>query len=521
ISVTATNSCGTSAARTLSVSVTTVPAQPGTLSGTTSLCQGSAETYSVTPVSGATSYTWTLPSGWIGNSTSASINVIASANGGTISITANNTCGSGTVRTLNVSISETPSAPVIGTISQPTCAVATGSVILSGLPSSGTWTITRSPGGALYSSTGTSYTVTGLAAGTYTFSVSNASGCSSGSSADAVIESNPATPSAPTVGTITQPTCDESTGSVVLNGLPSTGSWTLESNPGETISGTGTSISLSEITSGTYNFAVTNESGCISEASADVVINAQPEIPATPAVGFITQPTCAIATGDVVLEGLPSTGDWTITIAPGGTTKTGTGTTTTVSDLSEGTFNFTVTNESGCVSAISADVIIDAQPETPATPTITQSANILYSDAIAGNQWYDENGIINGATGQEYIPASAGNYYVIVTNDENCSSEPSNIINYVPTGIVKSELSKIIKLYPNPTDGKVRLSLAGENSHKISVEVLDILGQTLEIDKVELPDNQIEINLKGLSGGTYLVKITFSGNTLIEKVILR
>jgi hypothetical protein len=57
-------------------------------------------------------------------------------------------------------------APVIGTITQPTCSVATGSVALSGLPASGTWTVTASPGGTTTTGTGTTTTFSGLTAGT-------------------------------------------------------------------------------------------------------------------------------------------------------------------------------------------------------------------------------------------------------------------------------------------------------------------------------------------------------------------
>jgi hypothetical protein len=55
-------------------------------------------------------------------------------------------------------------------ITQPTCVVATGSVVLSGLPSSGTITQTGSTA-ANYMITGTTMTIPGLAAGSYKFSV--------------------------------------------------------------------------------------------------------------------------------------------------------------------------------------------------------------------------------------------------------------------------------------------------------------------------------------------------------------
>ena len=90
-----------------------------------------------------------------------------------------------------------PVAPIIGTITQPTCALATGSVALSGLPSSGSWTITATPATiGLTGLTGTNVDNTnigGLTANTsYTFVVSNVT-CSSIASAAAVVNAIPTT----------------------------------------------------------------------------------------------------------------------------------------------------------------------------------------------------------------------------------------------------------------------------------------------------------------------------------------
>ena len=101
----------------------------------------------------------------------------------------------------------TPTAPTVGTITQPTCSEATGSVVLGGLPNrSGP----SNPGGI--SGTGTSTTISGLATGTHNYTVTDGSGCTSSASGNVVIDAQPATPTAPTVGTITQPTCSEATG---------------------------------------------------------------------------------------------------------------------------------------------------------------------------------------------------------------------------------------------------------------------------------------------------------------------
>ena len=198
-----------------------------------------------------------------------------------------------------VTVNAVPAAPTAGVITQPTCALATGSVSLSGLPA-GNWTINP---GAIAGNTATT-TISGLAPATYNYTVTNASGCTSLPSANVVINAQPATPASPTIGAgaITQPTCAVATGSVTLSGLPA-GNWTI--NPGA-IAGNTATTTISGLTPGTYNYTVTNASGCTSLPSANVVINAQPATPASPTVGAgaITQPTCAVPTGSVTLSGL-------------------------------------------------------------------------------------------------------------------------------------------------------------------------------------------------------------------------
>jgi len=81
-------------------------------------------------------------------------------------------------------------------------------------------------------------------------------------------------PSAPAVGTITQPTCSLATGSVILSGLPA-GNWTI--NPGA-IAGSTATTTISGLAAGIYNYTVTSAAGCTSIASANVVVNAQPVI---------------------------------------------------------------------------------------------------------------------------------------------------------------------------------------------------------------------------------------------------
>lgn len=79
-------------------------------------------------------------------------------------------------KAVTVTVNPIPSTPIIGTIAQPDCKTATGSIILSGLQAGGTINQTGSAT-ANYSIIGTSMTISGLSPGTYNYTVTNASGC--------------------------------------------------------------------------------------------------------------------------------------------------------------------------------------------------------------------------------------------------------------------------------------------------------------------------------------------------------
>lgn len=320
-----------------------------------------------------------------------------------------------------------PSPPVIGNITQTTCSVATGTIELSGLPSSGTWTLTINPGGTTRTGTGATTTLTGVEAGTYTFIVANADGCSSSGSQPAVVNAQPATPSAPVPGTPTQPSCETPTGSIAISGLPSSGTWTLTRFPGSVErTGTGTSVTVSGLEPGTYHFTVTNAGGCTSGNSAEVTLNNPPDVPAAPSIGTITQPSCDVRTGIVNLTGLPASGTWVLTRQPGNVTTEGTGTTLTVSELNAGTYSFRVRNSSGCTSAASANVVINAAPAIPAAPAQRIDcflgngfAVITVTSPIApGYEYRLDNG--NFQSSRTFSTVGNGNHTITVRSGAGC-----------------------------------------------------------------------------------------------------
>lgn len=83
------------------------PSQPGAISGNTLICLNSVNVYSLAPVSGATSYSWSMPGGWSGNSTSNVISITTNGGVGTITVTCKNACGTSSQTTLLVATTVT------------------------------------------------------------------------------------------------------------------------------------------------------------------------------------------------------------------------------------------------------------------------------------------------------------------------------------------------------------------------------------------------------------------------------
>ncbi|WP_299760119.1 ice-binding family protein [uncultured Pontibacter sp.] len=115
VSVTAENGCGPGAAQTLQVTPTnSAPATPEAILGNIDVCAGNEATFSVKEVSGASGYTWQVPTGWriVSGQGTASINVMVGITAGAISVTSINDCGgSGTISRNLILNTAAPAAP--------------------------------------------------------------------------------------------------------------------------------------------------------------------------------------------------------------------------------------------------------------------------------------------------------------------------------------------------------------------------------------------------------------------------
>jgi len=184
--VTAVGTCSSSLPRCLNIEYQiAIPVTPNSISGPGKICPGETATYSVSPVFRATSYNWTVPAGMTivsGAGTNViQVSVSGGYTGGSLGVSATNICGTGAVRTKNLSFNLPLTPGVI--VGQRSGLCNTNGIVFSVAPvanaTSYTWTVS---GGTIVSGQGTT-TLTfdvGLLTGTGTVSVvaNNACGTS-------------------------------------------------------------------------------------------------------------------------------------------------------------------------------------------------------------------------------------------------------------------------------------------------------------------------------------------------------
>lgn len=553
VSLTATNAYG-SDTYTQSVTVNGLPAV--TASSDVAICNGSNTTLSVT---GASSYSWDNGAG-----TGSSVTVTPTS---TTTYTVTGTDANGCVNTDVVTVTVNPIPVIAETASTnpSACATATGSITIG---SSGTgdlsWTGTAS---GTASSVTLPYTVNSLAAGTYTFTFVDASGCTSSSISSTI--SDPGAPAAPAVtpsGTVSF--CQGGTATL-----------TSSYATGNTWSTTESTQSISVGTAGTYTVYYTDGSGCVSNStSVTVVENPLPTVNAGNDVSVCQGGTTTLSatgassytwdngagTGSSVTVAPSATTTYTVTgvdangcvnsdavvvtvnalptvtasadmdICEGSSTTltalgaasyswdngAGSGSSVTVSPAASTTYTVTGTDANGCQNTDQVVVTVNPLPTVSITPATINPVCVDNADPITlvGSP---TGGTFSGpgVSGSTFTPSSAGvgihtisyNY----TDGNGCTGTNTVVVEVQDCSGVGEELLEGVVLSPNPNDGNFEISGLDLDS---KYTIVDERGRIVLDGKVETKDQKIKV--MNLQSGAYFLNGVSNGKAGIMKFIV-
>lgn len=180
-----------------------------------------------------------------------------------------------------------------------------------------------------------------------------------------------------------------------------------------------------------------------------------------------------------------------------------------------GSYQDTIANSNGCDSTMTINLTI----LTVDTSVISIGTQLIaLSSGAIGYQWLDcNNGYspVIGATNATFTPSVNGSYAVVIVENGCVDTSGCHIISNI--GIVENSLDAELKVYPNPTKGKVQIEFKVEYDH-VNVKVFNPKGQAISNQRFE-GEKALSIELSGAKGFYSIELTTDDGRNAVLKVL--
>ena len=442
-----------------------------TFTTSSEICGNGTGAIDLTPTGGVGLYTFA----WSSGPTTEDLSGL-SAGSYTCDITDNTGC---TITTTAISVTDLPGNLSITNLiaTNETCSNGLGSIDIS--VTGGTAPITYA-----WSNGATTQDVTNLTSGTYDVIVTDNNGCQA--TAQAVINSASGSFGI-TQPIVTDESCSNGQGSIDI-------SITGQSNPVTYVWSNGaTTQDVSGLSAGTYTVTATDNNGCVATGTYTVTNSG---VSLSIANANITDEYCGSASGSVTISVSGGTAPYNYTWSNGGTTSS-------IDNLSSGTYSVTVTDGSGC--------------QVQGTYTVVNNpGNLAYTAVVTDENCGDGQGAIDitttggnlplsfawssGQTTEDIGPVSEGTYDLVITDQFGCTANYNGVIANI-TGGLGISVTSITDENCGLSNGSIDITTTGTG---IISTVWDS-GQTTE-------------DISGLSAGTYTVTVSTATCSVTETI---
>ena len=428
-------------------------------------CNGGSGSATVTAGGGTPNYTYL----WAPAGGTNAIGIGLTAGSYTVTVTDHDGC------TATASVAITQPTPLTATISGNTGVSCfggnNGSTTVTGAGGTLNYTYSWAPSG------GTNTMATGLTAGTYTITITDAHGCTATAS---TIITEP-TPLTATISGLTDPVCNGGTGSATVTGAGGTINYSYSWAPSGGTNATGTGL-----TAGSYTVTITDAHGCTVTASA--TINQPTLLTATMAAP--NNVPCNGGIGSAMVTAAGGTSPYTYTWTPSGQSNT------IATGLSAGSYTVTVKDHDGCTATASVTITQPAAVLSVTTTFTHASCNLPNGTATAipagGTTPYAYMWTPSAETNATATSLNAGSYTVTVTDAHGCTASAPVTVTQ-PSAVIAT-ISGTTGVSCNRGNNGTATAVAG--------------GGSAPYNYIWSPGGNTNAYGTGLAAGTYTMTIT-------------
>ena len=536
-------------------STSSLPVAAGVIAGDVSICQGeNSVSYTVPSIDYATSYSWTLPSGATGTSTTNSItvNYPTAAASGNITVKGHNELGDGATSTLAVTVNQLP--VVIGRDTALTCGGSVPLFATINYTGNGSLKYKWTPSTGLNNDT-IQYPVSNVSSNiTYTITVTTPAGCMAFD--NVIVTVNPLTVNAGTDKLINK---GDTAQLGITTNFTGNGKLKYKWTPATGLSND-TIVNPTSIVSGniTYTVTVTSLNGCT--ATDNVSVNFIPIAgPVIGIVGVSSSNKNRVVWNKPVSLGIKSFNIYRETSISDVYEKIGTVPYDSMSifvddqsfpDVKSSKYKLSIYDRSGIESLLSTphktmhlainkgmnttwnliwepyegfnvltyNIYRGTNESNLSFINNTSGSSTQYSDmsAPSGNVYYQleviNQIVINPTKATGSTQKTKNSESMLTSSTEAYSSSRSNKATNVISGISKLEGENNISIYPNPVKNELRIEYDGITSF----EILNLMGQVVYNDNLT---KSILVRTSNLSSGVYLIKFKMGNRYCYKKII--
>ncbi|MBC7389186.1 MAG: cellulase family glycosylhydrolase [Opitutaceae bacterium] len=200
-------------------------------------------------------------------------------------------------------------------------------------------------------------------------------------------------------------------------------------------------------------------------------------------------------------------------------------------------YNLTGTDQNGCQNISSTNILVNTRPTAPSiiTPTPLCNNNSVPNDFSVSSSiktsvynWTASNS--TNITGQNSSKASitfktgltSADVTVTETNNFNCTGPVGKQTVFFTvctlSGIQENETAEQLRIFPNPFQSNINVSLGNLVNETTKLELTDIEGNLVDVREGNLISDQYSIG-ENLQAGQYILRIISSNKVIVRSVV--